>query len=485
MATVAQVEANRRNAKKSTGPTTEEGKSRARFNALDHGCRARILVLPTESQENYEATARDWKLSLQPRNPLEDFLIEQLGAIAWQTKRVDRAHTARLTSRIYNAERDEIAQEHEHALELGQRLFGNVAEPAAEERTALGISPRDSGADHPSRLIVRLEATGAGCEWLLGQWARLHSLLEEGLTWQTADKHKAVRLLGRLPVEAVDDISTACVYLASARLEDNECAPFRDVLDELRPEDVAGYEARLTGRHFSRLAPRDAATARQTLMEMASQAIESLTDNVKIYRELAELDAATAPERLSFDTTADGERLRRYALAHHRAWFRTFDLFTKIRRGDPDLTFATMIGSLPDHRPEPQTTIALDAVVAAPAVIAAPAVVSPLAVVSEEPATPAVPVNTPATASDPPDNDNAPNEPNFSVHVNKTQRLDAAASQINPPHVPKPTASVGGTGRMVGKRPLASLGSRPLGEGLGRQRTLLNLSSIFGTENPL
>ena len=55
MATEVQIEANRRNSRKSTGPKTEEGKNRSKFNALDHGCRANVLVLPTE---DFGASAR-------------------------------------------------------------------------------------------------------------------------------------------------------------------------------------------------------------------------------------------------------------------------------------------------------------------------------------------------------------------------------------------------------------------------------------------
>jgi hypothetical protein len=47
MATAAQIEANRRNAQRSVGPRTQAGKDRSKLNALGHGCRANILVLPT------------------------------------------------------------------------------------------------------------------------------------------------------------------------------------------------------------------------------------------------------------------------------------------------------------------------------------------------------------------------------------------------------------------------------------------------------
>ena len=50
VATAAQIEANRRNAQKSTGPKTERGKARAKLNAIKHGLTARTImsVLPQE-----------------------------------------------------------------------------------------------------------------------------------------------------------------------------------------------------------------------------------------------------------------------------------------------------------------------------------------------------------------------------------------------------------------------------------------------------
>ncbi len=57
MATAAQIEANRLNAQKSTGPKTVGGKTRARFNALKHGMTART-IMPVLPQED---TPRNWK----------------------------------------------------------------------------------------------------------------------------------------------------------------------------------------------------------------------------------------------------------------------------------------------------------------------------------------------------------------------------------------------------------------------------------------
>ena len=54
MATRAQIKANRNNAKKSTGPRTEEGKAVVAKNALKHGLLARDTVLPGEDPANFD-----------------------------------------------------------------------------------------------------------------------------------------------------------------------------------------------------------------------------------------------------------------------------------------------------------------------------------------------------------------------------------------------------------------------------------------------
>jgi len=45
------AEANRRNARKSTGPKTPEGKAAVRLNALKHGLLSREVLLPGEDEE--------------------------------------------------------------------------------------------------------------------------------------------------------------------------------------------------------------------------------------------------------------------------------------------------------------------------------------------------------------------------------------------------------------------------------------------------
>ena len=60
MISQARLEANRRNAKKSTGPRTEEGKRRSSLNAITHGMTARIALLPDEDQAAFDRRMVQW-----------------------------------------------------------------------------------------------------------------------------------------------------------------------------------------------------------------------------------------------------------------------------------------------------------------------------------------------------------------------------------------------------------------------------------------
>jgi hypothetical protein len=55
MTSFRQIEANRRNAAKSTGPITQEGKQRSRCNAVRHGLTAETVIGALEDPEDYKA----------------------------------------------------------------------------------------------------------------------------------------------------------------------------------------------------------------------------------------------------------------------------------------------------------------------------------------------------------------------------------------------------------------------------------------------
>src|SRR5580700_1622894 len=89
MATLKQFEANRRNAQKSTGPKTPDGKAAVSMNALRHGLRARTVVLPGEDREEFDHLCDDLEVEWHPQSRTEQFYVEQMAVSQWKLTRME------------------------------------------------------------------------------------------------------------------------------------------------------------------------------------------------------------------------------------------------------------------------------------------------------------------------------------------------------------------------------------------------------------
>ena len=90
MATEAQIEANRANAQKSTGPRTPEGKAAVSQNAITHGLLARAGVLPGEDVQEFQAHREGLRKQLRPGSPLEEVLAQRIVDLSWRLQRAAR-----------------------------------------------------------------------------------------------------------------------------------------------------------------------------------------------------------------------------------------------------------------------------------------------------------------------------------------------------------------------------------------------------------
>jgi hypothetical protein len=68
MTSLKQIEANRLNALKSTGPRTEHGKQRSRQNALRHGLTAETVITALENAADYQAFEASIVSDYQPHS---------------------------------------------------------------------------------------------------------------------------------------------------------------------------------------------------------------------------------------------------------------------------------------------------------------------------------------------------------------------------------------------------------------------------------
>ena len=183
--------------------------------------------------------------------------------------------------------------------------------------------------DEPARLVNRLEGTALGCAWLLDRWNELGDLLEDGLKWQAPDRFKATRLLGKQPVEPIDDLQVRWIHLCTSAM-DPECQhEFGDIANELSFAEKKRFIERLAGRDAWREKPKDAETAKAALLELVSEKTERLEQLLAAH---LERESAADPDALGFQDTKEGERLRRYQMACNRTLLRILETLRRRHR---------------------------------------------------------------------------------------------------------------------------------------------------------
>ena len=87
MSSVKQIDANRRNALKSTGPTTVEGKLRSRSNAVRHGLTAETVIATMEDIDDYEAFEATVIADYDAETAVERELVLRMASVLWRLRR--------------------------------------------------------------------------------------------------------------------------------------------------------------------------------------------------------------------------------------------------------------------------------------------------------------------------------------------------------------------------------------------------------------
>src|SRR5215210_573393 len=93
MTTFRQIEANRRNARRSTGPITAEGKLRSRRNAVRHGLTAETVIATLEDAEDYKAFEAAIIADYDAQTAVERELVLRLASLLWRLRRATAIET--------------------------------------------------------------------------------------------------------------------------------------------------------------------------------------------------------------------------------------------------------------------------------------------------------------------------------------------------------------------------------------------------------
>src|SRR5947209_18471401 len=93
MTSIRQIQANRRNALKSTGPNTVEGKLQSRRNAVRHGLTAETVIRALEDAEDYKSFEAAIIADYDAQTAVERELVLRLASVLWRLRRATMMET--------------------------------------------------------------------------------------------------------------------------------------------------------------------------------------------------------------------------------------------------------------------------------------------------------------------------------------------------------------------------------------------------------
>ena len=165
MTSLRQIESNRRNAQKSTGPKTDDGKSRASRSAVRHGLTAETVMKLLEDPDDYRAFEQAVTADYDAQTAVERELVLRLASLLWRLRRATAIETGLLQIQHrrdgttmtffqpgsrgshHDARRDGNQQETQSSEPECSEVATAIDEPGIEfARCFLGLADLDKGA---------------------------------------------------------------------------------------------------------------------------------------------------------------------------------------------------------------------------------------------------------------------------------------------------------------------------------------------------
>jgi hypothetical protein len=284
-ASAERLAANRANAAKSTGPRTEEGKTRSRANALKHGLTALVVVPEEDLAEVADRTERI-VAELQPVGELGRTLARRAASLALRLERAQRQELSAISRRVRHAIED---HDESRLAQVDQLIAQLEVDPARSSRL--------------------LERTPEGLAWKLESWDELEDEANQG-RWTERHVRRVEGLVGRR-VEAIRPSRIAALGWA-----------------------LLGDVRWLTERERARLGEEKGSAwilgELVTAIQVERERLEQVSREINI--EALAADRAEAGSRALFDPSPEATLARRYEAAAERGLLRTLEELRRTRK---------------------------------------------------------------------------------------------------------------------------------------------------------
>ncbi len=212
-----QLEANRRNAHRSTGPNTPEGKALSSQNAVKHGLTARRSVISAgdgqESIEEYQALLRAVQGEFIPETPYEELCVDRMAHLIWQEQRAQQA-----TIGVLRRGRDSAS--------FQQRASRAAAVAAAIERLEECCEPETIEAMYSKKRSLTawdrsvLFGNSEGLAWVIGFLTDVRDSIDRGQAVSPGSLRRLELLYG-----SEHELSTTCANVKRRRRGGNDSSP--------------------------------------------------------------------------------------------------------------------------------------------------------------------------------------------------------------------------------------------------------------------
>jgi hypothetical protein len=162
MSTLKQIDANRQNAQRSTGPRSPEGKAASRFNALKSGIDAQAQVIPGEDPAQLETLLAEYQERFDTSVPERRMLVDTLVACDWLFRRLNRAEASFWQYEAHRTESSFSSNKHPEGrvLFFGDKVFDRLQrrvnaihrnyDRALKDLQDLGAAPATEDAQPPA-----------------------------------------------------------------------------------------------------------------------------------------------------------------------------------------------------------------------------------------------------------------------------------------------------------------------------------------------